>query len=29
MKAITIWQPWALLLACGGKRFETRSWATS
>lgn len=29
MKAITIWQPWASLLACGGKRFETRSWATS
>lgn len=29
MKTITIWQPWASLLACGGKRFETRSWATS
>lgn len=29
MKAITIWQPWASLLACGGKRFETRPWATS
>ena len=29
MKAITIWQPWASLLACGGKRFETRSWATA
>lgn len=29
MKAITIWQPWASLLACGGKLFETRSWATS
>ena len=29
MKAITIWQPWASLLACGAKRFETRSWATS
>ena len=29
MKAITIWQPWASLLAYGGKRFETRSWATS
>ena len=29
MKALTIWQPWASLLACGGKRFETRSWATS
>jgi len=29
MKAITIWQPWASLLVCGAKRFETRSWATS
>lgn len=29
MKAITIWQPWASLLACGAKRFETRSWATA
>jgi len=29
MKALTIWQPWASLLACGAKRFETRSWATS
>ena len=29
MKAITIWQPWASLLACGAKRYETRSWATS
>ncbi len=29
MKAITIWQPWASLLAYGGKQFETRSWATS
>lgn len=28
MKAITIWQPWASLLACGAKRYETRSWAT-
>lgn len=28
MKAITIWQPWASLLACGAKKFETRSWAT-
>lgn len=28
MKAITIWQPWASLIACGAKRFETRSWAT-
>lgn len=29
MKAITIWQPWSSLLACGAKGFETRSWATS
>ena len=29
MKAITIWQPWASLIAIGTKRFETRSWATS
>lgn len=28
MKALTIWQPWASLLACGAKRYETRSWAT-
>lgn len=29
MKAITLWQPWASLLACGAKRYETRSWPTS
>lgn len=29
MKAITLWQPWASLLACGAKKFETRSWATN
>lgn len=29
MKAITLWQPWASLLACGAKHYETRSWATS
>ncbi|QWU17371.1 ASCH domain-containing protein [Paenibacillus sophorae] len=28
MKAITIKQPWATLIALGEKRFETRSWAT-
>lgn len=28
MKAITIWQPWASLLACGAKCYETRGWAT-
>jgi hypothetical protein len=29
MKAITLWQPWASLLACGAKQYETRSWATN
>lgn len=28
MKALTIWQPWASLIACGAKRYETRSWQT-
>ncbi|MNO23015.1 ASCH domain protein [compost metagenome] len=28
MKAITIIQPWATLIALGEKRFETRNWAT-
>lgn len=28
MKAISIWQPWASLIAVGAKRFETRSWPT-
>ena len=28
MKAITLWQPWASLLACGAKMFETRGWVT-
>lgn len=28
MKAITIIQPWAMLIALGEKRFETRGWAT-
>jgi hypothetical protein len=26
MPAITLWQPWASLAACGLKTFETRSW---
>ncbi|WP_024834139.1 ASCH domain-containing protein [Ruminiclostridium josui] len=26
MKAITIWQPWASLIAHGKKKIETRSW---
>ena len=28
MKAITLWQPWASLLASGPKKHETRSWKT-
>lgn len=28
IKAITLTQPWATLLAIGGKHFETRSWKT-
>ena len=26
MKALTLWQPWASLIACGIKHHETRSW---
>ena len=29
MKAISLWQPWASLVAIGAKRVETRSWATN
>lgn len=29
MKAISIWQPWATLVAIGRKRVETRAWSTS
>ena len=29
MKAITLWQPWATLIAIGVKTYETRSWDTS
>lgn len=28
MKAISVWQPWATLLAIGAKQFETRAWAS-
>ena len=28
MPALTLWQPWATLIAIGVKPFETRSWAT-
>lgn len=29
MKAITLTQPWATLVAVGAKRYETRSWSTT
>jgi hypothetical protein len=29
MKALTLYQPWATLVAIGAKRIETRSWSTS
>lgn len=29
MKALTIHQPWASLLACGVKKYETRGWKTN
>lgn len=28
MKAISLWQPWASLIAVGAKQYETRSWGT-
>lgn len=28
MTALTLWQPWATLVALGEKKFETRSWTT-
>jgi hypothetical protein len=28
MKTLTVWQPWASLIAFGEKQFETRSWTT-
>lgn len=28
MKALSLWQPWATLIATGAKRIETRSWYT-
>lgn len=28
MKAISLWQPWALAVVLGAKRFETRHWKT-
>ena len=29
MKALTLTQPWATLVAMGAKRIETRSWTTN
>lgn len=29
MKALTLWQPWASLIAVGAKTIETRGWATN
>ena len=29
IKALTLWQPWATLVAIGAKRIETRSWVTN
>ncbi|WP_339060073.1 ASCH domain-containing protein [Tepidibacillus marianensis] len=29
MRALTVWQPWASLLATGNKKNETRSWNTN
>lgn len=28
MKALSLWQPWATLIAIGAKQWETRSWNT-
>lgn len=28
MKAISLWQPWATLVAIGAKQYETRHWST-
>jgi activating signal cointegrator 1 len=29
MKCLSLWQPWATLIAIGAKKIETRSWATN
>jgi hypothetical protein len=29
IKCISLWQPWASLVAVGAKRIETRGWATA
>ena len=29
IKALSLWEPWASLIAVGAKKYETRSWATT
>ena len=29
IKAVSLWQPWASLVACGVKHHETRHWTTN
>lgn len=29
IKGLSLWQPWASLMAVGAKKFETRSWSTA
>ena len=29
VRAISLWQPWATLIANGHKRYETRAWRTA
>ena len=29
MKLLSLWEPWATLMALGAKKIETRSWSTS
>jgi hypothetical protein len=29
MKALSVWEPWASMIASGVKTIETRSWQTS
>lgn len=29
IKAISLWQPWASLIAVGAKKYETRSWVSN
>lgn len=29
MRTLSLWQPWATLVAIGAKKFETRSWPTN